>query len=104
MASSQRTQRPFRPASADRGEQLLKGAGKAEAAWRKAVTLPAGSNQYTMVRDNITDHKPSQRGTSRAHTLTRLKENSPGLYEAVCRTTRPASELRRGKLRILILK
>jgi len=64
---------------------LLKGDTDAEAMYDDAVKLPAGTNQYTMVRDNITDHKPSQRGTGRAHTLSRLSREAPTLYEAVCR-------------------
>jgi hypothetical protein len=49
--------------------------------WRRAATLPVGTNQHTMPKqdaDNISTLKP-KRGTSRAYTLERLQRERPDL-------------------------
>jgi hypothetical protein len=51
--------------------------------WHEAIMLPAGTNQYTMVHNNIMDHKPVKQGTSLAYTLDRLKRERPDLFERV---------------------
>lgn len=64
-------------------ESLLRYSPDVLRKWREAMKLPAGTNQYTMVRNNITDHEPVKRGTSLAYTLDRLERERPDLYAKV---------------------
>lgn len=72
-------------------EALLKQAGDPEtlALWRKAVTPPVGTNQYSEGTDNVsTQPKPgtkrrTKHGNDRAYTLARLKDEAPAIYGRV---------------------
>lgn len=65
---------------------LLKGEPEVEMAYRRAVGGGQGARHDLIEHgNNVPKSERPHRGNSRAHTLSRLQEESPGLYEAVCR-------------------
>ena len=65
----------------DKIQKLISDDADALTLWRKEMTPPVGTNQYTDEGHNniMTQHQ----GTSRAYTLSRLKIEEPKLFEEV---------------------
>lgn len=65
-------------------EALIKDDSATLKLWREAITLPPGTNQHTMVHDNVMHQEKAAQGNSKAYTLDRLKREAPDLFERVC--------------------